>query len=131
MLLQDTPVEKYDGYFVKREDLACLPPGPPFAKVRGLWKGLQKMKARGVREVGYYETSISMATWGVSYFCRELGMKAVVFYYKYKDGLKHNQEKQQKIWKKFGAEVHINERPNMQKLHEALSRKKFLIGIQK
>jgi 1-aminocyclopropane-1-carboxylate deaminase/D-cysteine desulfhydrase-like pyridoxal-dependent ACC family enzyme len=83
------------------------------------------MNARGVRVVGYYETSVSMATWGVSYFCNVLEMKPVIFYYKYKDGLHNNQEKQQVIWNRFGAEIIINEKPNMQKLHEAVSRKEF------
>lgn len=144
MLVDYTPTEKYafvresnyfgkephiitkNDFYVKREDLACEWPGPPFAKVRGLYKGLLDMRARGVHEVGYYETSISMATWGVSYFCHLLNMKAVVFYYRYIDGLKYNQEKQQQIWKKFGAEVHINDRPNLQKIHESMSKKRFL-----
>lgn len=136
-LLQNTPTELYRihkgslpepvyEYWVKREDLACKYPGPPFAKVRGLWRGLSKLKSLGIKEVGYFETSISMATWGVSYFCQELGMKAVIFYYEYKDGLKHEQAKQQKIWKKFGAEVHRLDKANMQKVQESVSKKKFL-----
>ncbi len=124
--LQDTPTEKYNGFYVKREDLACLPPGPPFAKVRGLYYGLKEMKSRGIDTVGYYETSVSMATWGVAYLCQELGMKAVVYYYKYKDGPKYNQEKQFKIWKRFNVIVHINKQPQMQKIHESMSKRKFL-----
>ena len=81
-ILQDTPTEEFSkGYFVKREDMACLPPGPPFAKVRGLYRGLQKIKERGIDTVGYFETSISMATWGISYFCKLLEMKPIVFCY--------------------------------------------------
>lgn len=125
MLVDYTPTENYDDYFVKREDLACEWPGPPFAKVRGLYRGLQEIKSRGIREVGYYETSVSMATWGISFFCQILGIKPVIFYYRYIDGLKHNQEKQHQIWKRFDAEVHINKQQNMQKIHEAVSKKKF------
>ena len=67
-MIQNTPIKKYkvDGHeiIVKREDLACLPPGPPFAKVRGLYPVLQKLKEKGVKIFGYMDTSISMAGWG-------------------------------------------------------------------
>jgi len=44
VLLRDTSVEEYDGIYVKREDL-CAPEGaPPFSKIRGLVKHLEKLK---------------------------------------------------------------------------------------
>jgi 1-aminocyclopropane-1-carboxylate deaminase/D-cysteine desulfhydrase-like pyridoxal-dependent ACC family enzyme len=104
-----TPVERYKVkgrvIYVKREDLACKPPGPPFAKVRGLYPVLKKFKAEGINTVGYMETSVSMAGWGISYFCKKLNMKAVIFKPEYKDGHKHNQDAQTAVWRKLGAEV--------------------------
>ena len=45
-LLRDTPVEEYDGIYVKREDL-CAPEGaPPFSKIRGLVKHSRKAETR-------------------------------------------------------------------------------------
>lgn len=126
MILQDTPTEYYydDGCYIKREDLACLPPGPPFAKVRGLYKGLQEIKSRNIKTVGYFETSISMATWGIGYFCKLLNIHPVVFYYEYKE-LAHNRAKQHEIWEKYNIETHKLEKPNMQKIQEAVSSKLF------
>lgn len=123
--IQDTPVEEHQGYYVKREDLACLPPGPPFAKVRGLYKHLQAVKDRGVKVVGYYDTSISMATYGICYFSQIIGLKPVVYHYRYADGLKHNQELQLKVWEKYGAEVHVIESANMQKIQASRARNRF------
>ena len=79
MIVDNTPVEMYDGIMVKREDLSCTPPGPPFAKVRGLQKRMESLKASGVSVVGYTETSISQAGIGVSWICHELGMTAVIY----------------------------------------------------
>ena len=111
MICQNTPIERYeiDGgeIFVKREDLACLPPGPPFAKVRGLYSRLLKLKSKGVEVVGYTETSISMAGWGISWMAHELGIKAVIFnpvYAKENDTssvLEYHRSK----WKEFDAET--------------------------
>ena len=116
MIIVDTPVESYQikgqEIWVKREDLSCESPGPPFAKVRGLYLVLKKLKENGIKTVGYMETSISMAGWGISFFCKRLGMKAVIFMPNYKDGLRHNQELQVSKWKEFGADIiHIN-KPN-------------------
>ncbi len=105
-LIENTPIELYnhpDGqYWVKREDLACPSPGPPFSKVRGLWKVLEKEKEKGTEYVGYTETSISMAGWAVAWCCYYLGMKSVIFDPQYKEtpGLlkKHRRE-----WKKWKA----------------------------
>jgi len=111
-----TSIEEYEingrKVFVKREDLACPFPGPPFAKVRGLLPRLQSLKEKGVKTVGYMETSISMAGWGISYFCRNLEMRSVIFYPKYRQGLKDNQEFQLEKWTEFGALCLPLEKPN-------------------
>jgi len=130
MILQDTPVEEYrvntHCVFVKREDLAVvyndsrlpsLPFPPPFAKVRGLYEVLIKLKQRGVQTVSYMDTSVSMAGWGISYFCHFLGMKSVIYYPLYKEGLKGEIEKYSKICRECGAEVIFLERPNRQKIN--------------
>lgn len=115
-MIQNTTIEKYkiglQEIFVKREDLACSAPGPPFAKVRGLYPVLKKLKAQGITHFGYMDTSISMAGWGLSYFCKKMGLKAVIFYPVYKNGKRHNQEFQIKKWKEFGATIIPFEKPN-------------------
>jgi 1-aminocyclopropane-1-carboxylate deaminase/D-cysteine desulfhydrase-like pyridoxal-dependent ACC family enzyme len=82
-ILNDTPIEVYQigkrDIYVKREDL-CAPTGwPPFSKIRGLWAYLSRRKAEGLHTVGYVETSISMAGWGVCCAAVELGIKPVIF----------------------------------------------------
>ena len=116
-MIQDTPIESYklgrQDILVKREDLACLPPGPPFAKVRGLLPVLKKHQEDRIRIFGYMETSVSMAGWGLSYFCQQLNMKAVIFYPHYKDGIsRDNQDFQKEKWLQFGAKVLPLENPN-------------------
>jgi len=116
-MIQDTPIESYklnrQDILVKREDLACLPPGPPFAKVRGLLPVLKKHQENGIKIFGYMETSVSMAGWGLSYFCQRLNMKAVIFYPHYKDGIsRDNQDFQKEKWLQFGAKVLPLENPN-------------------
>jgi len=105
----NTPVEAYkinrSEVFVKREDLACLSPGPPFSKVRGLLPTLIDLKNEGYTTFGYMENSISMATWGVSYFCKQLGLKCIVFAPQYVGGLQDNQDKMVEKWEQFGADV--------------------------
>lgn len=116
-MIRNTPIQEFivlekHKIFVKREDLACSPPGPPFAKVRGLYLVLQKLSKEGITTFGYMETSISMAGWGLSYFCNKMGLKAVIFYPQYKGGEKNNQFFQFKQWKKFKAEILPLEKPN-------------------
>ncbi len=116
MLTRSTPIELYkiknNEIYVKREDLATIPPGPPFAKSRGLEPKLLSLKVTGVNTVGYCDTSISMGGFAVSYFCKEMGLKSVIFYPVYKDGERHNQTFQFKKWKEFGAEIIPLEKPN-------------------
>ncbi len=112
-MIISTPIQKINkNIFVKREDLACPPPGPPFAKVRGLYPVLQKAKEEGIEIFGYMDTSVSYAAFGLSYFCQSMGLKSVVFYPEYKDGPRDNQLFQFKKWKEFGAEIIPLHKPN-------------------
>ncbi|RLC75161.1 MAG: hypothetical protein DRI61_15365, partial [Chloroflexi bacterium] len=121
-----TPIESYnvEGHeiFVKREDLACKSPGPPFAKVRGLEPVIKSLMSKSINTVGYMETAISMGGWGVAYFCKKFGMKSVIFMPKYSE-LRHNQKSQIKKWEEFGSEVVGIERPNHQKINFYVARK--------
>ena len=125
-LLDETPIEKYlfgnKEVFVKREDLACLPPGPPFAKVRGLLPFLINLKTNGCDTVGYMETSVSMATWGISYFCKIIDLRAVVVYPEYTEP-RENQKFQFEKWKEFGAEVYPLKKPNRMQINFYRARK--------
>jgi 1-aminocyclopropane-1-carboxylate deaminase/D-cysteine desulfhydrase-like pyridoxal-dependent ACC family enzyme len=120
MIINNTPIEEYDGIYVKREDLCALPPLPPFAKVRGLEKHLQKLKREGVTVVGYTETSISMAGIGICAIARELGMTAVIYNPVYKEShevLEYHKSK----WIEFGAEIR-NVKAGMAKVNYYISR---------
>lgn len=116
--IKHTPVQKYkikeQVIFVKREDLCAKQPAPPFSKIRGIFNVLFQLKKQGITHVGYSENSISMASWGVSWACFELGLKAVIFDQQYKNPpqtlLKHRQ-----YWEMFGAEI-IPVRPGIQNI---------------
>lgn len=100
----NTPVEIYDNILVKREDLATPIPGPSFSKVRGLIPVLERLKKEGYKTIGYTETSVSMAGWGVAWACQELGLKCIIFDPQYKETLPlHAYHREQ--WKKFKAHV--------------------------
>ena len=100
----DTPIEKYQGVFVKREDLCAPPDAPPFSKIRGLMKHLEQLKEEGVEGVAYVETSISMAGWGVAWACFQLGLKCLIFNPVYKVPIPlllfHRSQ-----WKQWKAEI--------------------------
>jgi len=107
MLINDeTPLEPYTVdnrvIYVKREDMACNPPGPPFAKVRGLYPKLVQLKQQGIQTVGYTDTTISMGGWGVAYFAKELGLNCYVFYPQHSP-LRHNLPKHLPLWEELGA----------------------------
>ncbi|MFH1528848.1 MAG: pyridoxal-phosphate dependent enzyme [Bacteroidota bacterium] len=109
--LIDTPIEIYDvnGFdvLVKREDMACSSPGPTFSKVRGLYPHIQKLIERGVRTVGYVETSVSMAGWGVAWACKELGLTSVIFepiYSEEREDLELLRFHKSR-WQEFGADI--------------------------
>ena len=102
-------IEKYDDIYVAREDCFSIGEGsPPFSKMRGVYKRLEKLKSSGVETVGYVESNISMAGYGVAYICKKLDMKCIIFNPVYKhadypgaDVHKTHFEK----WKQYGAEI--------------------------
>jgi 1-aminocyclopropane-1-carboxylate deaminase/D-cysteine desulfhydrase-like pyridoxal-dependent ACC family enzyme len=114
-----TPIEKVsDDIWVKREDLSCPPPGPPFAKIRGLDAFLRKNTNR---VIGYTETQISMAGWGVAFLCQQLHMKCVIFYPEYKT-VEESPERlvldfHKEKWKEFGAILYPMKAGRLRILH--------------
>ena len=103
-----TPVEMYKvkgvPVYVKREDLCTPEPGPPFSKVRGLYAHMEKLKSQGVRTVGYAESAISMAGWGVAWVAKQLGMKAIIFDPQYKNTTPELLITHRQKWDELGAE---------------------------
>jgi len=102
----DTPIEKVtSSIFVKREDLATLPPGPPFSKTRGLFQHLFLLSRLGIKCVGYVETAISMAGWAVAWLGKKMNMKVIIFDPQYKDDSKFPLSLHRQKWKQFGAQL--------------------------
>lgn len=92
MLLSGTPVEDYQeqyGLWVKREDQACLPPGPPFSKTRGVYA---HVKNRPEELIGVLDTFHSQAGHAVARACQILGKKCINFYPVYKRDIDENGE---------------------------------------
>ena len=80
MILNNTPVEDYRdkyGLLVKREDLCCPPPGPPFSKTRGVYA---HVKNRPESVIGVLDTYHSQAGHAVAQACSLLGKKCVNYY---------------------------------------------------
>ena len=91
IMISGTPWEQYEIYdgvdvwpvWVKRDDLCCELPGPPYSKLRGLELFLTKQDKDnliGVQAAGAH----SRSGWGTAYLCKHLGMKCHVFYPVYK-----------------------------------------------
>lgn len=82
MLFRSTPIEVYEVgnrlVYVKREDLACVNGGPPFAKMRGMDRGLEQLKEQGVKTITYRNKFYSMAGWGLSWLADHYGMSAYI-----------------------------------------------------
>ncbi len=84
MLRVNTPVEDYRkqyGLLVKREDLSCPPPGPPFSKTRGVFYHIEK---REEKIIGVLDTSHSQAGHAVARACALLGKECWSFFPVYK-----------------------------------------------
>lgn len=84
MLRRNTPLEDYRKQYrlwVKREDLSCPPPGPPFSKTRGVYAHL---KNRPEKVIGVLDTFHSQAGQGVARACQILKKKCINFFPKYK-----------------------------------------------
>ena len=80
MLQHNTPVEDYRaqyGLLVKREDLSCPPPGPPFSKTRGVYA---HVASRPEKVIGVLDTFHSQAGHAVAQACALLGKRCINFY---------------------------------------------------
>lgn len=103
MLRSGTPVEDYReqyGLWVKREDLACPPPGPPFSKTRGVYAHVRN---RSESVIGVLDTYHSQAGHAVARACQILGKSCINFYpeYKHNPGYREPQKHAQEL----GAEL--------------------------
>lgn len=95
MLRINTPVEDYStqyGLWVKREDLACPKPGPPFSKTRGVYA---HVKSRPETLIGVLDTYHSQAGHAVARACQVLGKTCVNYYpeFKHEPGHREPQER--------------------------------------
>lgn len=83
MLRSNTPVYYYKRFnlFVKREDLSCPPPGPPFSKARGVYAWVAKQEAK---LIGVLDTYHSQAGHAVARACQVLGKQCLNFYPEFK-----------------------------------------------
>ena len=103
MLREGTPVEdrrRWWGLLVKREDLACPPPGPPFSKARGVYA---RIASRPEKVIGVLDTYHSQAGHAVARACQVLGKKCINYYPEYKNepGWREAQERAREL----GAEL--------------------------
>ena len=98
MLREGTPIEHYPQYnlWVKREDLSCPKPGPPFSKTRGVYAHIAK---RPERIIGVLDTFHSQAGHAVARACQILGKQCINFYPVYKNlfGLQPPQQRSQEL----------------------------------
>ena len=127
-LVDVTPVEKYviagkGEVLVKREDLCCPDPGPPFSKMRGVVRGLAALKEQGTEIVGYAETSISMACWGLSWAAMHQGVKVLAFMPQYKKGQPPLLDYHREQWEALGAETRPILKPNRGLINFYMARK--------
>ena len=84
MLVNNTPVQDHlseFGLMVKREDLSCPPPGPPFSKTRGVFAHIRD---RPEEIIGVLDTYHSQAGHAVAQACSLLGKTCVNYYPRYK-----------------------------------------------
>jgi hypothetical protein len=86
-LLLGTPLEDHLaelGLLVKREDLSCPRPGPPFSKMRGVISHMRKKVDEGMKVFGALDTFHSQAGHAVAYGAALLGVECVNYYPVYK-----------------------------------------------
>ena len=106
--MKNTPIEKYDfenkTFFVKREDMFKGAPYPQLAKLRGVCDLIEKLKIRGVKKIGCFDTRVSHAGWGVSAACKEHGIECHV-YFPYLVAMTELAEQQKKS-QELGAILH-------------------------
>ncbi|UQS95114.1 threonine dehydratase [Pseudanabaena phage Pam3] len=105
MLVHNTPVEDHlaaFGLLVKREDLSCPPPGPPFSKTRGVFA---HVKARPESVIGVLDTDHSQGGHAVAQACALLGKTCVNFYPVRKADQFRPLQRQQQAARELGAKL--------------------------
>jgi len=100
-LLDYTPVEKYDGVWVKREDLCC--DMVKLSKIRGAWRHLKGMNPRP-RHVVCVDTFRSLNGLVTAICCNELKIRCTIVHPTYK-GQKTIPPQQMRAKKEFGADL--------------------------
>lgn len=84
MMFPDPPVESHTlcglPVYVVRDDLCSPFPGPNFSKVRGVYARLRHLAEEGTTTVSSQDTGISRVGWGVSWLCRQLGLRHINVY---------------------------------------------------
>ena len=120
----DTPIEQYEGFYVKRDDLATkdLEGAPPLAKMRGLYPLLENVLEKNI---GYYESKISQSSWAVAWCCREFNKQATIYYHHGKNFPEHTQKYQLKIWEHFKVEQVPMYEANIMSIHASIAKKQF------
>jgi pyridoxal-phosphate dependent enzyme len=102
MLRENTPIEHYPelGLWVKREDKACIKPGPQFSKTRGVYS---RVKSVPQNIIGVLDTAHSQAGHAVAMACKILGKECINFYpnFKHTPGPKEPQRRAEEL----GAEL--------------------------
>lgn len=82
MIVHNTPLESYKlggrEILVKREDLCCPPPGPPFSKFRGVLAHVKKLPEGTT--IGVLDTIHSKAGWAVAHAAIPLGYPVINYY---------------------------------------------------
>lgn len=103
MIINNTPVEYFPQYDldVKREDLCCPYPGPPFSKTRGVFAHLKK---RPEKLIGVLDTFHSQGGHAVAMACKKLKKKCINYYPIYKADGKFYRPQQMRSMR-LGAEL--------------------------
>lgn len=86
-IINDTPLEDHRtryGLLVKREDLCCPLPGPPFSKTRGVLRAMQAQVNAGQTLFGVLDTVHSQGGLAVAQAAQYLGVQCVDYYPVYK-----------------------------------------------
>ena len=82
LICYNTPIEMYNinniDIYVKREDLAGIPPFPPSAKVRGAYNLIRNLSDQGVESFGAYNTRVSIQSLTYASICYFLKKKLII-----------------------------------------------------
>lgn len=86
-LAHNTPLEDHRaefGLWVKREDLCCPLPGPPFSKTRGVFSHMERKMKEGFTTFGVLDTYHSQGGQAVAYAAYVLGARCINYFPIYK-----------------------------------------------